>query len=64
MSSDEIKKVTPKCQKAIVGEVDKLVKTEFIREVIYPDLLANIVLIKKANRKWCMCITLIDLNKI
>lgn len=27
------------------------------------DWLANVVLVKKANGKWCMCIDFIDLNK-
>ena len=35
----------------------------FIREVYYPDWLANVVLVKKANRKWRMCADFIDLNK-
>ena len=34
-------------QKVITEEVDKLVKTDFIREVMYPNWLANIVLVKK-----------------
>jgi len=37
--------------KAIVEEVCKLQKAKFIREVYYPDWLANVVLVKKANRK-------------
>ena len=28
-----------------------------------PDWLANMVMVKKANRKWRMCIDFIDLNK-
>ncbi|XP_073109497.1 uncharacterized protein [Elaeis guineensis] len=52
------------CQKAIAEKVDRLLKVSFIRKVMYPDWLANIVLVKKANRKWCMCIDFIDLNKI
>ena len=35
----------------------------FIREVYYPDWLANVVLVKKANRKWRMCADFIDLNQ-
>ena len=35
----------------------------FIREVYYPEWLANIVLVKKANGKWRMCVDFIDLNK-
>ena len=35
----------------------------FIREVYYPDWLANVVLVKKANGKWRMCVNFTDLNK-
>ena len=37
---------------------------EFIREVYYPDWLANVVMIKKANGKWRMCVDFTDLNKV
>ena len=36
---------------------------KFIREVYYPDRLANVVIVKKANRKWRMCVDFTDLNK-
>ena len=36
---------------------------EFVREVYYPDRLANMVMVKKANGKWRMCMDFIDLNK-
>ena len=29
----------------------------------YPDWLANMVMVKKANRKWTMCIDFMDLNR-
>ena len=35
----------------------------FIREVYYPEWLTNIVLVKKANGKWRMCVDFTDLNK-
>ena len=35
----------------------------FIHEVYYLDWLANVVLVKKANGKWRMCMDFIDLNK-
>ena len=35
----------------------------FICEVYYPDWLANVVLVKKANGKWRMCVNFTDLNK-
>ena len=42
----------PKRQKAINEEVGKLLQTGAIREVEYPEWLANVVLIKKENGKW------------
>ena len=36
---------------------------KFIREVYYPDWLANVVMVKKANGKWRMCVDFTDLNK-
>ena len=44
-------------------EVDRLLEADFIREVFYPDWLANVVMVKKRNSKWRMCIDFIDLNK-
>ena len=37
-------------------EVRKLHDARFIREVYYLDWLANVVMVKKANRKWRMCV--------
>ena len=37
---------------------------QFIQEVYYPDWLANVVMVKKANGKWRMCVGFTDLNKI
>jgi len=47
----------------IYEEVDKLL-TGFIREVKYTDWLANVVMVKKANEKWRVCIDFTDLNKV
>ena len=54
---------TPERDNAIKDEVQKLMAAKFIREVYYPDLLANVVMAKKANGKWRMCVDFIDLNK-
>ena len=48
---------------AVIEEVTKLLMAGFIREVYYPDWLANVVLVKKANGKWRMCSDFTDLNK-
>ena len=38
-------------------------EASFIREVYYPDWLANVVMVKKASGKWRICVDFIDLNK-
>ena len=35
----------------------------FIEEAHYPDWLANVIMIKKANEKWCICIDYTNLNE-
>ena len=47
-----------------MDEEDKLLIAGFIREVYYPDWLANVVLVKKANEKWRMCVDFTDLNSV
>ena len=53
----------PKRDNAIKDKVQKLMAAKFIREVYYPDWLANVVMVKKANGKWMMCVDFTDLNK-
>jgi len=52
-----------KHNKAITEEVEKLQEVGFIREFFYLDWLENVVMVKKSNGKWRMCIDFIDLNK-
>ena len=54
---------TPERQKAINEKVNKLLQARAIQEVDYPDLLANVVLVKKANGKWQLCIDFTDVNR-
>ena len=44
-------------------ETKKLLDVVHIREIQYPEWLANIVLVKKANGKWRMCVDFTYLNK-
>ncbi|XP_059458240.1 uncharacterized protein LOC132187819 [Corylus avellana] len=57
------RKFAPERNEAIAEEVEKLLKARFIEEVYYPDWLANVVLVKKSNGKWRMCVDFTDLNK-
>ena len=44
-------------------ETKKLLSVGHIREIQYLEWLANVVLVKKANGKWRMCVDFTDLNK-
>ena len=44
-------------------EVKKLLTVGFMREVYYPKWLANVVMVKKSNGKWHMCVDFTDLNR-
>ena len=46
-----------------MDKVNKLLATDFICEVYYMNWLANVVLIKKVNRKWRMGVDFTDLDK-
>lgn len=50
-------------QQLIKEEVNKLLSAGLIKEVQYPIWLNNVVLLKKTNEKWRMCVDFIDLNK-
>ena len=43
--------------------MQKLATVKFIQEVYYPDWLANVMMVKKANDKWQMCVDFTNLNK-
>jgi len=43
-------------------ETQKLLSAGHIREIQYPEWLANVVLVKKENGKWRMCVNFTDLN--
>ena len=54
---------SPERQKAINEEVGKLLKAKAIREVEYSKWLANVVLVKKENGKWHLCIDFTNINR-
>ena len=49
--------------KAIIDEINKLLTAKFIHEVYYLEWLAIVVMVKKAIRKWRMCVDFMDLNQ-
>ena len=48
---------------AIRNEVAKLKQIGAIKEVFYPQWLANTVVVKKKTGKWRVCVDFTDLNK-
>jgi hypothetical protein len=55
MSEDKVEGARNKVKRLLIAGV--------IREVTYPEWLANTVMVKKANGKWRMCIEFTNLNK-
>ena len=48
---------------AVRDEVTKLKKAGAIKEVFYPEWLANTVVVKKKSEKWWVCVDSTNLNK-
>ena len=48
---------------AVKDDVAKLKQAGAIKEVFYPEWLANIVVVKKKTGKWHVCVGFTDLNK-
>ena len=44
-------------------ELAKLIEAGFIREIKHLDWLANLVMVPKKEKSWCLCIDFKDLNK-
>nr|XP_017245120.1 PREDICTED: uncharacterized protein LOC108216789 [Daucus carota subsp. sativus] len=49
--------------KIVNEEVSRLLKAGMIKEVKYPEWLANVVIVQKKNGKWRVCVDYTDLNK-
>ena len=53
----------PDPHQVIQAEVDNLLKARFIREIKYPEWLANVVVVPKKGGKWRVCMDYTDLNE-
>ena len=53
----------PDRRQIIQMEVDNLLAAGFIREVKYPEWLANVVVVPKKGGKWRACVDYTDLNE-
>ncbi|KAA3473388.1 RVT_1 domain-containing protein [Gossypium australe] len=57
------RKFVPQVVEALIQEVAKLLLVRFIRKVEYPNWVSNVVMVKKMNSKWRMCINFTNFNK-
>ena len=63
------KRQPPRCLskehvEAVKCEVTKLKQAGAIKEVFYPQWLANTIVVKKKTGKWQVCVDFTDLNKV
>nr|KYP71786.1 Transposon Ty3-G Gag-Pol polyprotein [Cajanus cajan] len=61
--SQKQRKIGGERREAVKAETQKLLNVGFIREIKYTTWLANVVMVKKSNGKWRMCVDYTDLNK-
>ena len=59
-----MKRLHPDRHQIIQMEVDNLLRAGFIREVKYPELLANMVVVPKKGGKWRVCVDYTNLNEV
>ena len=59
----KVRRFHPDRHHIIQTEVDNLLAASFIREVKYPEWLANVVVVPKKGGKWRVCIDYTDLNE-
>ena len=58
----KVRRFHPDRQKIIQSEVNKLLDVRFIREVEYPEWLANVVVVPKKEGRWRVCVDYTNLN--
>ena len=58
-----LRRLSKEHAEAVRKEVTKLKQAVAIKEVFYPEWLANTVVVKKKTGKWQVCIDFTDLNK-
>ena len=61
--SQKKRKLGEERRQAAKCEVEILMKAGFVEEAQYTTWLANVVLVKKQNGKWHMCVDYTNLNK-
>ena len=56
------RRLTKEHVEAVKLEVKRLKEVGVIREIFFPEWLANTVVVKKKNSKWRVCVDFTDLN--
>ena len=59
----KIRRFHPDRHQVIQTEVDNLLSASFIKEVKYPEWLANVAVVPKKGGKWQVCVDYTDLNE-
>ena len=59
----KVRRVYSDRHQIIQTKVDNILRASFIREVKYPEWLANMVVVLKKGGKWRVCVDYTDLNK-
>ena len=59
----KLRKMSTERAEAAKAEVQRLLDAGIIRLVQYPEWLANVVMVRKKNGEWGMCVDFTDLNK-
>ena len=59
----KMRRFHPDRHRVIQAEVDNLLKVGFIREIKYPEWLANVVVVPKKGDKWRVSVDYKNLNK-
>jgi hypothetical protein len=59
----KLRKMSEEKVEAAKAKVQRLLDAGFIREVSWPQWLANAMMVRKKNGKWRMCTNFTDLNK-
>ena len=59
----KVRRFHPAYHQIIQKEVDNLLRAGFIKEVKYPECLANVVVVPKKGDKWRVCVDYTDLNE-